>query len=145
MLKQTHRCTVVASDAYVVSTAMKTAVSVQRRRGKHQFDAEVWKGQQRVRLCFNPGTTKANHSYASRSPSRCPLGKRLVMNAIPRLSAALLASAIAISSGTLAADRNVLQVLTPAAVSLPVEGELPSLGSATGWLNTQPLTTDSLC
>jgi hypothetical protein len=53
------------------------------------------------------------------------LGKRLVMNAIPSLSAALLASAIAISSGTLAADRDVLQVGTPAAVSLPVEGELP--------------------
>jgi hypothetical protein len=46
MLKQTHHCTVVASDAYVVSTAMKTAVPAQQGRLKHQFDTEVWKGQQ---------------------------------------------------------------------------------------------------
>jgi len=32
----------------------------------------------------------------------------------------------------------------PAAVQLPVEGELPSLGSATEWLNSQPLTAASL-
>jgi thiol-disulfide isomerase/thioredoxin len=73
-----------------------------------------------------------------------PVRKEASHERNPTLSAALLASAIAISSGTLAADRNVLQVVTPAAVSLPVEGELSSLGSATGWLNTQPLTAESL-
>ena len=30
--------------------------------------------------------------------------------------------------------------MTPAAVHLPIEGELPSLGSATAWLNSPPLT-----
>jgi thiol-disulfide isomerase/thioredoxin len=33
---------------------------------------------------------------------------------------------------------------TSAVAQLPVEGELPSLGGATGWLNSQPLTADSL-
>src|SRR4030095_15620963 len=32
----------------------------------------------------------------------------------------------------------------PAAVRLPIEGELPSLGSATGWLNSPPLTAAGL-
>ena len=29
-------------------------------------------------------------------------------------------------------------------LELPVEGELPSLGGATGWLNSEPLTAESL-
>lgn len=33
---------------------------------------------------------------------------------------------------------------TRAEAQLPVEGELPSLGGATGWLNSQPLSADSL-
>ena len=32
----------------------------------------------------------------------------------------------------------------PAAAELPVEGELPALGGATGWLNSPPLTADGL-
>jgi thiol-disulfide isomerase/thioredoxin len=32
----------------------------------------------------------------------------------------------------------------PAAAPLPVEGEFPSLGGATGWLNSQPLTAEGL-
>jgi thiol-disulfide isomerase/thioredoxin len=32
----------------------------------------------------------------------------------------------------------------PAATRLPTEGEFPSLGGATGWLNSQPLTTSGL-
>jgi len=35
-------------------------------------------------------------------------------------------------------------LLTAAMASLPVEGELPSLGGATGWLNSQPLTKADL-
>jgi thiol-disulfide isomerase/thioredoxin len=31
------------------------------------------------------------------------------------------------------------QQMSPASVPLPIEGELPSLGGATGWLNSQPL------
>ncbi len=38
----------------------------------------------------------------------------------------------------------MLQQMTPAAVRLPIEGELPSLGGATGWLNSQPLTAAGL-
>jgi thiol-disulfide isomerase/thioredoxin len=34
--------------------------------------------------------------------------------------------------------------MTSAAAQLPVEGELPSLGGATGWLNSQPLSANSL-
>ena len=34
--------------------------------------------------------------------------------------------------------------VTSAAAPLPVEGELPSLGGATGWLNSQPLSANSL-
>ena len=34
--------------------------------------------------------------------------------------------------------------MTPAAVPLPIEGELPSLGSATAWLNSPPLTAAGL-
>jgi thiol-disulfide isomerase/thioredoxin len=37
-----------------------------------------------------------------------------------------------------------VQRLTRAEAQLPVEGELPSLGGATGWLNSQPLTSRSL-
>ena len=44
----------------------------------------------------------------------------------------------------LAQDRSVVQQMTPAAVQLPIEGELPSLGNATAWLNSQPLTAVGL-
>lgn len=37
-----------------------------------------------------------------------------------------------------------VQRMTQAEAQLPVEGELPSLGGATGWLNSQPLTADGL-
>jgi thiol-disulfide isomerase/thioredoxin len=56
------------------------------------------------------------------------------------LVAALLASAVGATSGILAGDSNVVQPMTPTAVQLPVESELPSFGNATGWLNSQPLT-----
>ena len=32
----------------------------------------------------------------------------------------------------------------PTTIRLPVEGEVPSLGGATGWLNSEPLTARSL-
>src|ERR1051325_2678488 len=37
-----------------------------------------------------------------------------------------------------------VQPMTRPVSQLPVEGELPSLGGATGWLNSQPLTANSL-
>jgi thiol-disulfide isomerase/thioredoxin len=36
------------------------------------------------------------------------------------------------------------QPMRPASVHLPIEGELPSLGGATGWLNSQPLEPSGL-
>jgi thiol-disulfide isomerase/thioredoxin len=41
-------------------------------------------------------------------------------------------------------DKSVMQPMTPAAVRLPIEGELPSLAGATGWLNSQPLAAADL-
>jgi thiol-disulfide isomerase/thioredoxin len=41
-------------------------------------------------------------------------------------------------------DNNEMHQMTPAAMSLPSEGELPSLGGATGWLNSPPLTPNGL-
>jgi len=58
--------------------------------------------------------------------------------------AAILASAIGAQNEVVAADKSVAQKTTPAAVKLAIEGELPALGSATGWLNSQPLTTPGL-
>ena len=42
------------------------------------------------------------------------------------------------------ADQLFRATTHPAAVQLPVEGELPSLGGATGWLNSPPLTAAEL-
>ena len=66
------------------------------------------------------------------------------MKANQLLLAAILASAIGVPIETLAEDKSVVQQMTPAAVRLPIEGELPSLGGATGWLNSQPLTAAGL-
>jgi len=45
---------------------------------------------------------------------------------------------------TLAADTRMVQHMTPAAVPLPMAGELPSLDSATAWRNAPPLTAAGL-
>jgi thiol-disulfide isomerase/thioredoxin len=58
--------------------------------------------------------------------------------------AAMLASAIGAPIETLTEDGRVVRQMTSAAVRLPIEGELPSLGSATGWLNSPPLTAAGL-
>lgn len=66
------------------------------------------------------------------------------MRANQLLLAAILANAIGTPIGTFAADENVVQLMKRAAVQLPIEGRLPSLGGATGWLNSQPLTAAGL-
>jgi thiol-disulfide isomerase/thioredoxin len=38
----------------------------------------------------------------------------------------------------------VVKDMSTASLQLPVEGELPSLGGATGWLNSEPLTAEAL-
>jgi thiol-disulfide isomerase/thioredoxin len=60
------------------------------------------------------------------------------------LLAAILASAIVAPIETLAEDKSVVQQMTPAAVRLPIEGKMASLGGATQWLNSQPLTAADL-
>ncbi len=66
------------------------------------------------------------------------------MKANQLLLAARHARAIGAPIETLAEDKSVVQQMTPAAVQLAIEGELPSLGSATKWLNSQPLTAFGL-
>jgi thiol-disulfide isomerase/thioredoxin len=60
------------------------------------------------------------------------------------LLAALLVSAVAAPSESLAEEKNMAQQVTPARVQLPVEGAFPSLAGATGWLNSPPLTAAGL-
>lgn len=58
-----------------------------------------------------------------------------------RLLGTLAMSIAAASVGMISSGA---QQATPAAVELPIEGELPSLDGATGWLNSQPLTAAGL-
>jgi len=49
-----------------------------------------------------------------------------------------------IASGeVVAADRSLMQKM-PTAIRLTIEGEFPSIGGATGWLNLPPLTVTGL-
>src|SRR6476659_1268834 len=67
------------------------------------------------------------------------------MNASDLFLAAMVVSAIAVPIETLTGDKGMVQQqTTPAAVRLPIEGELRSLDSATDWLNSQPLTAAGL-
>jgi thiol-disulfide isomerase/thioredoxin len=56
----------------------------------------------------------------------------------------LTAAAMTVAAVPLGVTGCAVQRMTRAEARLPVEGELPSLGGATGWLNSQPLTTNSL-
>jgi thiol-disulfide isomerase/thioredoxin len=66
------------------------------------------------------------------------------MKASQLLLAAMLASAIAAPIAALAEDKSVSAQTKLAALRLPVEGNLPSLGSATEWLNSPPLSAADL-
>jgi thiol-disulfide isomerase/thioredoxin len=66
------------------------------------------------------------------------------MKANRLLLAVMLAGAIGAPTGTLAEDKRMVHQMMPRAVPLPVEGELPSLDGASGWLNSQPLTAAGL-
>lgn len=68
------------------------------------------------------------------------IGQAFSVKANQLLLTAILASAIGAPMEILAEERSVVQQMTPAAIRLPIESELPSLGGATGWLNSQPLT-----
>jgi len=63
------------------------------------------------------------------------------------LLAAILVGAIGAPIQMLAEDKSAVRQMTPGAVQarpIPIEGALPSLGSATAWLNSQPLTPAGL-
>jgi len=57
---------------------------------------------------------------------------------------AILASTIRAPIMAFAADNRLAQKMTPNAVPLRVEGELPSLGRAFEWINSPPLTSAEL-
>jgi thiol-disulfide isomerase/thioredoxin len=59
------------------------------------------------------------------------------------LLAAIIFSAIGTPIEALAEEKSMVQP-APARVQLPIEGEFPSLGGATGWLNSPPLTVSGL-
>jgi thiol-disulfide isomerase/thioredoxin len=66
------------------------------------------------------------------------------VNANKLLVAAILVSVIGSPIGTEAEEKNMVQETAPPRIQLPIEGELPSLGGATGWLNSPPLTPAGL-
>jgi thiol-disulfide isomerase/thioredoxin len=66
------------------------------------------------------------------------------MRANQLLHAVLLAGVIGASSDTVTEDGSMGQQMTPAAVPLPIEGELPSLDGATEWLNSPALSAAGL-
>src|SRR4030095_6252127 len=66
------------------------------------------------------------------------------MNRTRLLLAAVLVCAIGAPIDVMAEDKSAVHPKAPAAIQLPVEGEFPSLGGATGWLNSPPLTASAL-
>ncbi len=66
------------------------------------------------------------------------------MKASQLLLAAIIVSATAAATPASAEDTRVAQQMTSAVVQLRIEGELPSLGGVTRWLNSPPLTAAGL-
>ena len=66
------------------------------------------------------------------------------MKAAHLLLATLFATVLGSPIGTSAQNKDTAQPTTPRAVQLPIEGHLPSLGGATDWLNSPPLTAQGL-
>src|SRR5579859_1791599 len=67
-----------------------------------------------------------------------------IMKANQVAGSAILACAIGALAMAFAEEQNVVQQTTPKAVQLRIEGEFPSLGGATEWLNSPPLTAAGL-
>src|ERR1700726_1174937 len=70
--------------------------------------------------------------------------KVFMMKANQVAGSAILACAIGALVMAFAEEQNVVQQTTPKAVQLRIEGEFPSLGGATEWLNSPPLTAAGL-
>jgi len=62
----------------------------------------------------------------------------------PLLPVAILATAIAALIAAFAADGSLMQHMNPGAAQSGIQGDLPALGGATGWLNSPPLAAPSL-
>src|SRR6185295_6219765 len=76
-----------------------------------------------------------------RSPVRMPKNSRAnIRTGLSKVASGTICA----PNEVITADKSVVQQMTPAAVRLPIEGELPSLGSATEWLNSPPLTASGL-
>jgi hypothetical protein len=56
----------------------------------------------------------------------------------------LVTSAITIAAASFGIIGSVVQQVMPAELKLPIEGQLPSLGGATEWINSSPLTAGGL-
>src|SRR5215211_4071333 len=56
----------------------------------------------------------------------------------------IAAAAMTVAAAPFGVNGCAARRTTSADAQLPVEGELPSLGGATGWLNSQPLSANSL-
>src|SRR3979409_2369426 len=68
-----------------------------------------------------------------------------LMSKVLRISlAAILAGAVGVPAGGPAPIPREVLPMPPAPARLPVEGEFPSLGGATAWLNSPPLTPEGL-
>jgi thiol-disulfide isomerase/thioredoxin len=66
------------------------------------------------------------------------------MNAHQLLLAGMAATTSGAPIAAFAEDNNMVQQITSRVAPLPIEGEFPSLGGATGWLNSPPLTAEGL-
>jgi thiol-disulfide isomerase/thioredoxin len=77
-------------------------------------------------------------------PAHPTLSKAFIVKANKLLLAGILISAIGSPLETQAEEKKMMPQVAPARAQLPIEGELPSLGGATGWLNSPPLTAAGL-
>src|SRR6516162_3853472 len=78
------------------------------------------------------------------SPTDPTIMEGLIVKACQLLLAAILACGMEVPPSTFAQDKRMVEQMTPGTVKLPIEGELPSLDGAIGWLNSQPLTPAGL-
>src|SRR6202521_3998877 len=121
-----------------------------RRAGRYHV-AERWVlGTGRrllaVRLAHHRPRVGADREPGSPgSESRHARRMVMPMSKVQRISlAAILAGAVGGPVGVPAPIPREVLPMTPAPARLPVEGEFPSLSGATAWLNSPPLTPESL-
>jgi thiol-disulfide isomerase/thioredoxin len=90
----------------------------------------------------SPAITRVQYDLQQRSANS--IRKAFIMKASQVLIAAIIAGAVLLPFETTAEEANVPQQAAITAVQLPIEGTLPSLGGATEWLNSPPLTASGL-